>query len=77
MLGKGYRGIFNGEFKLTSPTTAAVYKFAEENAAAVSDVISKMLLDMLITMRTQLKDFLQHGQYRSVPSPDVADTETL
>jgi len=31
---------------------AAVYKFAEENAAAVSDAISKMLCDMLITTRT-------------------------
>lgn len=74
LLDKDYRGIFNGEFELTSPTIAAVYKFAEENAAAVSDAISKMLRDMLITTRTQLKDFLQNGQYRSVPLPDVAQT---
>ena len=74
LLNIDYRGIFNGEFEMNSPTLPTVCKFAAENLEAVKDAVSRMLRDMLVTTRAQLKDFLCDGQYGTVPSPEVAET---
>ena len=70
-MNRDYQGIFDGKFELDSPVKTAVYKFAEENSEAVADAISRMLHHMLVRTRTQLKDFLQGGNYGAPPSPEM------
>ena len=74
MLSPSYVGIFDGEFELKSDMAPAIYNFVEENFEAVSVAIRKMLCDMLVTTKTQLKDFLKDGKYGTPPSEDQSKT---
>ena len=74
MLSPSYVGIFDGKFELKSDIAPAIYNFVEENFEAVSVAIRKMLCDMLVTTKTQLKDFLKDGKYGTPPSEDQSKT---
>ena len=63
LLDKDCQGVFDGEFEMDSPTKVAVLKFANEHSAKMNDPISLLMRDVLITTRTQLKDFLEGGKY--------------
>ena len=75
MLNEDYRGICDVEFELDSPTKVAVYKFAKEHSANVTDTICLMMKDVLNTTRTQMKDYLEGGKYSTPLS--YKDQKTL
>ena len=61
LLSLDYQGMFDGKFEVDRPLKTAVTEIAlaAEHSAAVKHALGMMMADILITTRTQLKDFLQ------------------
>ena len=76
LLSMDYQGMFDGKFEVDTPLKTAVMEFAlaAEHSAAVMHALGMMMPDILITTRTQLKDFLQTGQYGHPLNPDLQKT---
>ena len=65
-LDEKFSGPFGGRFQLQSPMRVQVLKFAAQHSDAVEAALSKMMRDILVTTRSQLKEFLEGGQYSSI-----------
>ena len=53
--------MFDGKFEVDTPLKTAVMEsaLAAEHSTAVKHALDMMMVDILITTRTQLKDFLR------------------
>ena len=75
LLDEKFSGMFGETFQIQSPMRAQVFKFAAQQSDTVEAALSKMMRDILVTTRGQLKEFLEAGEYGSILATE--DQQTL